>query len=218
MNDEKTSEQTDENPSSLAQEWLKPHAGRPPKSIAPLVKKISKKGIELEEAASNKIKREEARDERIRRNREVAKAKALQRDITRAQKTEEFLKAFIETDGNLTQTGLKVFNTDNKQTAASMAGSYLKANQMFMRQFLEKKGYTLGWMLELLAKKAMEGRSADFIDRLFRIAGYGELQPPKYVPPTVININQTQKKLASDYGFEEGEIVDGDTENTTQKI
>src|SRR3990167_7584047 len=89
--------------------------------------------------------------------------------------------------------------TKERGYAATAAGEYMKANQGFMRMFLEKKGYTLGWMLELLAKKAVEGRSADFIDRLFRIAGYGELQPPKYIPPTIININQTQKKLAREY-------------------
>src|SRR3990167_1518733 len=194
MNDEKTTTPTNEKKESLAKEWLSKPNGRPPKVIASLVKEFSKKGIEIKA---------------------IVQARALQKDIARAKKAEDFLKAFIESDGNLTETGLKVFDTKDRGYAATAAGEYMKANQGFMRMFLEKKGYTLGWMLELLAKKAVEGRSADFIDRLFRIAGYGELQPPKYIPPTIININQTQKKLAREYGFEEGEVIDGNAEDTT---
>ena len=214
MNDEKTITQTDEEKESFAKEWLSKPNGRTPNSISPIVKKISKKGIEIQERAQRAVVREKNFIEKKERARALAQAKTLQRDIERAQKTEAFLKAFIESDGNLTETGLKVFNTKNRGNAASAASAYMKANQQFMRMFLEKKGYTLGWMLELLAKKAVEGRSADFIDRLFRISGYGELQPPKYVPPTIINVGRTQKKIASEYGFEEGEVIDGNTEDT----
>ena len=215
MNDEKTTTQTDEKKESLAREWLSKPSGRPPKAIAPLVKEFSKKGIEIKEIAARDIVREQASIEKKQRTKAMVQARALQKDIARAKKAEDFLKAFIESDGNLTETGLKVFDTKDRGYAATAAGEYMKANQGFMRTFLEKKGYTLGWMLELLAKKAVEGRSADFIDRLFRIAGYGELQPPKYIPPTIININQTQKKLAREYGFEEGEEIDGNSKHTT---
>ena len=215
MNDEKTTTQTDEKKESLAKEWLSKPNGRPPKVIASLVKEFSKKGIEIKEIAARDIVREQASIEKKQRVKAMVQARALQKDIARAKKAEDFLKAFIESDGNLTETGLKVFDTKDRGYAAIAAGEYMKANQGFMRMFLEKKGYTLGWMLELLAKKAVEGRSADFIDRLFRLAGYGELQPPKYIPPTIININQTQKKLAREYGFEEGEVIDGNAEDTT---
>lgn len=212
MNDEikETEEQKIER---LAREWLSiPHNGLPPTGIRAKVKELSQKGQNIKIRKEKKIQREIDRADKIERKKELVKAKALKKSIEKVQKTEEFLEAFIRNEGNLTQTGLDVFGATNKNSASAMAGEFMKNNQHFIKQFLERKGYTLGWMVELLAKKAVESKNADFLDRLFRIAGYGELQPAKqYTGPQVVNIIETQKKVAKEYGFSE-EAIDGEVE------
>jgi hypothetical protein len=205
MNDEQQKEQT-EDVDKLAQEWLKTGKGRPPKKIAQKVKESGAKYAEEKALEERKETRIQTKAERA----IVKDTKKLTTEYKRAQRREEFLKLFIENDGNLTKTGLAFFNTENKESASVMAGDYLKRNQALMRQYLEHKGYSLGWMVSLLAKKAEEGRTPDFLDRLFRLAGYGELQPPKQIAPTIINVHQAQKKAASEFGFEEGETIDGE--------
>lgn len=213
MKDENNIDLDEAKKVELAKEWLTRPIGRPQKAIAQQVKELSNKGIVLRETAERKVVKQQTKAERKEKRKALEKARTLQKSIDTMKKREEFLRTFIESDGNLTETGLKFFNITDRSSASIRAGQYLKANQSTMRVFLEKKGYTLGWMLELLAKKAVEGRSPDFLDRLFRLSGI-ELQPPKNAFPTVININQAQKKLASDYGFDEGEIIDDNTEDT----
>lgn len=205
MNDEQQEKQ-EENVDELAKAWLANGKGRPPKKIA---QKVRESGAKYAEEKAIEARKEERAEKKV--EKAVAQdTKKILSQYKSAQRREEFLRLFIENDGNLTKTGLAFFNTTNKQSASVMAGEFLKNNQTLMRQYLEGKGYSLGWMVTLLAKKAEEGRTPDFLDRLFRLAGYGELAPPKQVAPTIINVHQAQKKAASEFGFEEGEILDGE--------
>lgn len=210
MINEDTTKSENKKQENLAKDWIKSGKGRPPSSIASKVREFSKKETNRKEVAKRAIVRA---DKKLTKE-EVKEAKKAQKEIAIVKRKEEFLESFIRNDGNLTKVGLEMFNTTNRMSASQMAGGFMRKNQAAMRVYLEEKGYNLGWLLELLAKKTEESKNADFMDRLFRLMGYGELQPPKKAPQTFININKTNEKLAEEYGFEEGEVIDGEEDNT----
>lgn len=135
--------------------------------------------------------------------------------IVKRQKMDLFMDAFIKSGGNATQAAMDAFNPPSRHAASIIGSRYLQQAKLLGRFYMEEKGYHMGKMLDVALKKMEEGRSPDWWDRLMKIAEYSNPLVDKKSGPQVVNIFQTQKQDADDFGFAEtieGEEVEDDAE------
>lgn len=173
----------------LAKEWIeKKGKGSPPKAIV------------------QKIKELRAKD---------PKNKLAGREEATRLKQQAFIEEFLRNGGNATDAAYIVFNPGSRQAAAAMGHMYLKKARGAARMYLESKGYNYGRMLDVAAKKMEDGRTPEWWDRLMKLADYEDFITKKQTGPAVVNVIQTQNKIAEEFGFQEGEIIEDDTEADT---
>lgn len=164
--------------------------GRPPKAIAKQIAAINRQKL--------KVKIQDGKTKVI-----IPK---------KDDRLEAFMEEFIKNGGNATQAVLAISKTNNIQSAASMGNRYLKEAKMLGRISMEKRGFHYGKMLDVATEKMMTSKTPEWWDRLMRISGYEGFEQEKKVAPANINIIGTVKNDAQEFGFEEAEVVEDETE------
>lgn len=184
-------ETEDQKITRMALDWI--DAGKsemPPKSIRKRVRELR---------PSNKAIKEL-----------TAVQKREQRVIRQKNNLDMFLEAFLKNGGNPTQAAKDVLGIKTNQHAAMVGQRYLEQAKLIGRLVLEQKGYHMGKMLDIAAQKMEESKNPDWWDRLMKIADYSNPIADKKNVNQTVNIFQTQKRDAEDYGFDdviEGEMV-----------
>ncbi len=122
-----------------------------------------------------------------------------------------FMDEYEKNGGNGTEAAMKVYGYTNRTSAGSMAHVNLKQARNLGRLILEKQGVGYEHIIKILIKKAEESKDPAFWDRLFKLAGYEDIDfSGKSQKATVsVNINQTLKEDSSEFGFQdaiEGEV------------
>lgn len=202
---------TEEQLDQMAKDWYESgQVGQVPKLFRDRIRKFSKKGKTLAGFAQRKVDKAEKKIVKLEREKIIKEIEKREKADEEKATQQKFLINFIESDGNVTKAAKATWDIEDRLTASAKGSRYLKINQTALRLYLEDKGYSMGWLLKLLAKKTEESKNPDFLDRMWRLLGYGELNPKEKTGPQIVNVIQTQKKDAIDFGFEEGEIIDED--------
>lgn len=166
--------------------------GRPPKAVAEKVK---------QETAERKALR-------VKKNRKGDLV------INHDAKLEAFLEEFFKNDGNATQAALAIGNYATIQSASDAGSKLLKRakNLGLVRTMLEKKGYGQGRLLDVAIQKMLESKTPEWWDRLMKMADYEDFISKKEVKqgPSVVNVIAAQKQISQEFGFDDGEVIDGD--------
>ena len=206
---------TDAQLDQMARHWVESkEAGPVPKLFRDRVSKFSKAGKKKQAIIERKEKQLIAKEEKRERAQIIKEIEKREKNEEDSATKQKFLINFIESNGNITKAAQNTWDITDRMVASRKGTQYLKINQAALQLFLEEKGYTMGWLLQLLAKKTEESRNPDFLDRMWRLLGYGELNPKQVQGPQIVNVIQAQKKDAIDFGFEEGEIINAE-DNTT---
>ena len=133
---------------------------------------------------------------------------------------ERFLNALIETDGNMTEAGLRTFNTTNRISANAMAHQYFKKAEAIGRIYNENKGRSWSQIQDRLWSLIDKTGSAELLKIALKLGGYGDLlgKDQKQIQATINLIKIRTKEDQKKFGFtvdeaEEGEIVEEEEEN-----
>lgn len=97
-----------------------------------------------------------------------------------------------------------VSGAKDRAVAASMAHTYLKRYESLNRIILEKKGYSIGKMVDIATRKMELSATPEWWDRLMRMGGYGDFMSAGPNKGTVA-ILAVQKGLIDEYI--DGEVV-----------
>ena len=133
---------------------------------------------------------------------------------------ERFLNALIETDGNMTEAGLRTFNTTNRISANAMAHQYFKKAEAIGRIYNENKGRSWSQIQDRLWSLIDKTGSAELLKIALKLGGYGDLlgKDQRQIQATINLIKTRTKEDQKKFGFtvdeaEEGEIVEEEEEN-----
>ena len=133
---------------------------------------------------------------------------------------ERFLNALIATDGNMTEAGLRTFDTTSRVTANRLAHIYFKKAEAVGRIYNENKGRSWSQIQDKLWQLVDKTGSAELLKIALKLGGYGDLlgKDQRQIQATINLIKARTKEDQKKFGFvlddaEEGEIVEEEEED-----
>lgn len=130
-----------------------------------------------------------------------------------------FMEEFLKNGGNGTEAALKVFNAKSRASASATASYYLKKAKELGRFYLDNRGVGYGRLLDIAVEKTEKSKTPEWWDRLMKIGGYEDFfAKPGGSTSVSVNILQSQKRQMDEFGFSEGEIVEGEEEKEGEDV
>lgn len=175
--------------------------------------RIKKEQLKLEKEKQIEELKQIRADEAKRLKKEMRKkkkvVKTVAQKLAKQDKANVFLMEFLKT-GNVAGAAMKTTGTNSAIRAAKTGEAFLKDAKILARTYLEKQGLGYGALIEIAAEKMMTSKNPEWWDRLMKLAEYEDFINKKNTPsqPQVVNVIQTQKELAKEFGF--GEVIEGE--------
>ena len=138
-----------------------------------------------------------------------------QRVLVQRHNMDMFLEEYLNNGGNATVAAKKVLGLSSDSGAVVAGERYLQQARLIGRLQLEKRGYTAGKMLDVALEKMEQSRNPDWWDRLMKIAEYSNPIADKKNVNQTVNIFQTQKQDADEFGFDD--VIEGEMEDEVEE-
>lgn len=120
--------------------------------------------------------------------------------VIKITKLDTFIEEYIRNGGNATQAAMIVFDCKTRASAQSIGSQYVSKAKPLVRMFLEEKGYTLGYMLQIAVNKMEESKTPEWWDRIMYVGGFADFISKKSQDnANTVNIMQVQQNLLDRY-------------------